>query len=56
MPAKQTKISRKKEYYNFRCSKCNRLFLDDHKILQTFYHLNDTKLYDGKFERICDDE
>ena len=55
MPAKRTKISQKKEYYYFRCNKCNRLFLDDHKIMQNFYHLNDTKLCDGKFERVSED-
>jgi hypothetical protein len=52
MPAKRAKISRKEEYYYFRCNKCKRLYLNEHKIMRQFYHLNDTKLCDGKFERI----
>ena len=50
MPAKRAKISRKKEYYYF--NKCNMLSLGEHKIMQKFYQLKDTKLSDGKFERI----
>jgi hypothetical protein len=31
------------------------LSLGEHKIMQKFYQLKDTKLSDGKFERIPDD-